>query len=136
MRSGIHFQGYTPKLSAYGSTAGLRGYGVSLVASTAKTIGLTVATTALNAAMTMGISVIVTGLISAFTAWINKSGEITEKAQEAADKINSISESLKTNTETVENAKRRYAELAQEVENLGKITQVLLVMKNMKNSSI
>ena len=106
-----------------GSTAGLRGYGVSLVASTAKTIGLTVATTALNAAMTMGISVIVTGLISAFTAWINKSEEITEKAQEATDKINSISESLKTNTETVENAKRRYAELAQEVENLGKITQ-------------
>lgn len=106
-----------------GSTAGLRGYGVSLVASTAKTIGLTVVTTALNAAMTMGISVIVTGLISAFTAWINKSEEITEKAQEATDKINSINESLKTNTETVENAKRRYAELAQEVENLGKITQ-------------
>lgn len=106
-----------------GSTAGLRGYGVSLVTSTAKTVGLTVATTALNAAMTMGISVVVTGLISAFTAWINKSEEITEKAQEAADKINSISESLKTNTETVENAKRRYAELAQEVKNLGKITQ-------------
>ena len=106
-----------------GSTAGLRGYGVSLVTSTAKTIGLTVATTSLNAAMTMGISVIVTGLISAFTAWINKSQEIAEKAQEAADKINSISEGLKTNTETVENAKRRYAELAQEVENLGKITQ-------------
>lgn len=116
------------KLGAYliglnGSTAGLRGYGVSLVASAAKTIGLTVATTALNAAMAMDISVIVTGLISVFTAWINKSEEITEKAQEAADKINSIRESLKTNTETVENAKRRYAELAQEVENLGKITQ-------------
>lgn len=116
------------KLGSYliglnGSTAGLRGYGVSLVVSTAKTIGLTVATTALNAAMTMGISVIVAGLISTFTAWINKSEEITEKAQEAADKINSISESLKTNTETVENAKKRYAELAQEVENLGKITQ-------------
>ena len=116
------------KLGAYliglnGSTAGLRGYGVSLVASTAKTIGLTVATTALNAAMTMGISFIVTGLISAFTTWINKSEEITQKAQEAADNINSISDSLKTNTETVENVKSRYAELAQEVENLGKITQ-------------
>jgi len=30
---------------------------------------------------------------------------------------------LKTNTETVENAKQRYAELAQEVENLGKVNQ-------------
>ena len=39
------------------------------------------------------------------------------------DKINSINDSLKSNTETVENAKKRYAELAQEVENLGKITQ-------------
>lgn len=106
-----------------GAKASLGGYGVSLIASTAKTIGLTVATTALNAAMTMGISVIVTGLISAFTAWINKSEEITEKAQEAADKINSISDSLETNIETVESAKERYAELAQEVENLGKITQ-------------
>lgn len=106
-----------------GAKASLGGYGVSLISSTVKTIGLTVATTALNAAMTMGISVIITGLISAFTAWINKSEEITEKAQEATDKINSISDSLETNIETIENAKKRYAELAQEVENLGKISQ-------------
>ena len=116
------------KLGSYltglnGAEASLGGYGISLIASTAKTIGLTIATTALNATLTMGISLIVSGLISAFASWINKSEEITEKAQEAADKINSINESLKTNTETVENAKKRYAELAQEVENLGKITQ-------------
>ena len=30
---------------------------------------------------------------------------------------------MKTNTETVKNAKQRYAELAQEVENLGKVSQ-------------
>lgn len=106
-----------------GAKANLAGYGLSLVISTAKTIGLTVATAALNATMTMGISLIVSGLISAFTSWIHKSEEITEKAQEATDKINSINESLKTNTETVENAKKRYAELAQEVENLGKTSQ-------------
>lgn len=116
------------KLSSYltglnGAKASLSGYGLSLIASTAKTIGLTVATTALNATLTMGISLIVSGLISAFVSWIHKSEEITEKAQEAADKINSINDSLKSNTETVENAKKRYAELAQEVKNLGKITQ-------------
>ena len=116
------------KLGSYltglnGAKASLSGYGLSLIASTAKTIGLTVATTALNATLTMGISLIVSGLISAFVSWIHKSEEITEKAQEAADKINSINDSLKSNTETVENAKKRYAELAQEVENLGKITQ-------------
>ncbi len=116
------------KLGSYltglnGAKASLSGYGLSLIASTAKTVGLTVATTALNATLTMGISLIVSGLISAFVSWIHKSEEITEKAQEAADKINSINDSLKSNTETVENAKKRYAELAQEVENLGKITQ-------------
>lgn len=106
-----------------GASASLTGYGLSLLASTAKTIGLTIATTALNAALTMGISVIVTGAIAAFTSWINASKEITKNAQAAKDKIDSITNDLKTNTETVENSKQRYAELAQEVENLGKVNQ-------------
>ena len=100
-----------------GAHANLKGYGTSLIASTAKTIGLTVATTALNAALTMGISAIISGVVAAFTAWINKSEEITEKAQEAADKISSINENLKSNIKTVEDAKKRYAELAQKVQN-------------------
>ena len=91
-----------------GAKASLSGYGLSLIASTAKTIELTVATTALNATLTMGSSLIVSGLISAFVSWIHKSEEITEKAQEAADKINSINDSLKSNIETVEKAKKRY----------------------------
>lgn len=106
-----------------GAKASLSGYGVSLIASTAKTVGLTIATTALNAALTFGISAIVTGVVSAFATWINSSKKITEAANEAKDKITSINDDLKTNTETVENAKQRYAELAQEVENLGKVNQ-------------
>lgn len=116
------------KLGSYltglnGVKASLSGYGVSLIASTAKTVGLTIATTALNAALTFGISAIITGVVSAFATWINSSKEITEAAEEAKDKIASINDDLKTNTETVENAKQRYAELAQEVENLGKVNQ-------------
>lgn len=106
-----------------GAKASLSGYGVSLIASTAKTVGLTIATTALNAALTFGISAIITGVVSAFATWINSSKKITEAAEEAKDKISSINDDLKTNTETVENAKQRYAELAQEVENLGKVNQ-------------
>ena len=106
-----------------GAHANLKGYGTSLIASTAKTIGLTVATTALNAALTMGISAIISGVVAAFTAWINKSEEITEKAQEAADKISSINENLKSNIKTVEDAKKRYAELAQKVQNFGQANQ-------------
>lgn len=116
------------KLGSYltglnGAKASLSGYGVSLIASTAKTVGLTIATTALNAALTFGISAIITGVVSAFATWINSSKEITEAAEEAKDKIASINDDLETNTETVENAKQRYAELAQEVENLGKVNQ-------------
>ena len=106
-----------------GANASLAGYGLSLITSTVKTIALTIATTALNAALTMGISVIVTGAIAAFTSWINASKEITKNAQAAKDKIASITNDLKANTETVENSKQRYAELAQEVENLGKVNQ-------------
>ena len=106
-----------------GANGSLIGYGVSLVGSTAKTIGLTLATTALNAALTFGISAIVTGVITAFTAWINSSQKITEAAEDAKNKITSINDELKTNTETVDNAKQRYAELAQEVDNLGKMNQ-------------
>lgn len=106
-----------------GAKGSLVGYGVSLVASTAQTIGLTIATTALNAALTFGISAIVTGVITAFTAWINSSQKITEAAEDAKNKITSINDELKTNTETVTNTKQRYAELAQEVDNLGRMNQ-------------
>lgn len=106
-----------------GAKASLSGYVVSLIASTAKTVGLTIATTALNAALTFGISTIITGVVSAFGTWINSSKKITEAAEKAKDKISSINDDLKTNTETVKNAKQRYAELAQEVENLGKVSQ-------------
>jgi hypothetical protein len=106
-----------------GAKASLSGYGVSLIASTAKTVGLTIATTALNAALTFGISTIITGVVSAFGTWISSSKKITEAAEKAKDKISSINDDLKTNTETVKNAKQRYAELAQEVENLGKVSQ-------------
>lgn len=128
------------KLGSYltglnGAKASLGGYGVSLIASTAKTVGLTIATTALNAALTFGISAIITGVVSAFATWINSSKKITEAAEEAKDKISSINDDLKTNTETVKNAKQRYAELAQEALNItkdgvtkkttGKITKLL-----------
>lgn len=106
-----------------GANGSLIGYGVSLVGSTAKTIGLTIATTALNAALSMGISFIITSVITAISSWVNATDKIIEKADEAKNKIDSINQELKTSTETVDKAKTRYAELAQEVENLGKVNQ-------------
>ena len=91
--------------------------------STAKTIGLTLATTALNAAITMGASVIISGVVTAIYSWINASKQITENAQAAKDKIENFTNSLKDNSKLVEDSKQRYAELAQEVENLGQVNQ-------------
>ena len=61
------------KLGSYltglnGAKASLSGYGLSLIASTAKTIGLTVATTALNATLTMPLLLI---LVIQGCIWIN-----------------------------------------------------------------
>lgn len=106
-----------------GVKASLGGYGASLVLSTAKTIGLTLATTALNAAITMGASVIISGVVTAIYSWINASKQITENAQAAKDKIENFTNSLKDNSKLVEDSKQRYAELAQEVENLGQVNQ-------------
>lgn len=109
--------------SLNGASASIGGYIKYLATAKVQTLALSAATTTLNMALSMGASLIVTGLISAFSSWVNKSEEITKSAQEAKDKISAIKDELNANTETVENAKRRYAELAQEVENLGKVTQ-------------
>jgi DNA repair exonuclease SbcCD ATPase subunit len=112
---------YLAKLN--GTKASLAGYGLSLATTTAQTVIATAATMAFNAALTMGISAIITGLITALTKQINKEKELKENANEAKDAISSLKDELKSNTKTVNDIKERYAELAQEVENLGKVNQ-------------
>jgi len=94
------------KLGSYltglnGAKASLSGYGVSLIASTAKTVGLTIATTALNAALTFGISAIITGIVSAFATWINSSRDSALKAigKQFENKIVPSKDKLKWNAQ-------------------------------------
>lgn len=94
------------KLGSYltglnGAKASLSGYGVSLIASTAKTVGLTIATTALNAALTFGISAIITGIVSAFATWINSSRDSALKAigKQFENKIVPSKDKLKWNSQ-------------------------------------
>nr|WP_142412646.1 hypothetical protein [Clostridium sp. Marseille-P7770] len=110
-------------LGLNGVKASLGGYVTSLIASTAQTIALNVAVTALNAALTMGIGVAISIASAAFTKWINKSKEVAKAAENAKDSIKSIREELSSNVGSVNEAKERYAELAQNVENLGKANQ-------------
>lgn len=99
-----------------GSKAGMLGYGLSLVGATVKTVALQVATMALNAAITMGASVIVSGIVTAISNWIRQDEILAEKAENAKQKINELNNEYKTHSQLVSDSAKRYAELAQSVD--------------------
>jgi hypothetical protein len=101
-----------------GSKAGMLGYGLSLVGATVKTVALQVATMALNAAITMGASVIVSGIVTAISNWIRQDEILAEKAENAKQKINELNNEYKTHSQLVSDSAKRYAELAQSVDQL------------------
>lgn len=109
------------KLGSYltnlnGSKAGMLGYASSLVGATLKTVALQVATTALNAAITMGASLIVTGIITAISNWIRQDEILAEKAETAKQKIDELNNNYKEHSQLVSDSAKRYAELAQGVD--------------------
>lgn len=94
------------------------GYASSLVGATLKTVALQVATTALNAAITMGASLIVTGIITAISNWIRQDEILAEKAETAKQKIDELNNDYKEHSQLVSDSAKRYAELAQGVDQL------------------
>lgn len=107
---------YLTKLN--GSKAGMLGYGVSLVGATVKTVALQVATMALNAAITMGASVIISGIVTAISDWIRQDEILAEKAENAKQKIDELNNEYKAHSQLVSGSAKRYAELAQGVDQL------------------
>ena len=101
-----------------GAKASLGGYVVSLVCATVKTVALKLATIALNSAVTMGASLIVSGIVSAISEWINKTENMISASEDAVEKIKSINNELKNNQKTISDTAKRYAELAQGVNQL------------------
>ena len=110
-------------VSLNGAEAKMGGYIRSLIAAKVSTIALQVASAALNAAISFGISIAIQGLITLITNLVKREENLIEKSQEAKSKIQSISDEFNENAKTVKDVEERYAELAQGVENLGKITQ-------------
>lgn len=94
------------------------GYTSSLVGATLKTVALQVATTALNAAITMGASLIVGGIITAISNWIRQDEILAEKAETAKQKIDELNNNYKEHSQLVSDSAKRYAELAQGVDQL------------------
>lgn len=92
------------------------GYASSLVSATLKTVALQVATTALNAAITMGTSLIVGGIITAISNWVRQDEILAEKAETAKQKIDELNNNYKEHSQLVSDSAKRYAELAQGVD--------------------
>lgn len=101
-----------------GAKASIGGYVVSLVGATVKTVALKVATIALNSAITMGASLIISGIASAVSEWIHKTENMISASEDAIEKIKSINDELKNNQKTISDTAKRYAELAQGVNQL------------------
>ncbi len=106
-----------------GAPATFDGYIAALTKAKLATIGLHAASIALNMALTMGISFAIQGLITLFDNLIHRSEKIQESANNARSAIDDIKSSLDNLKTTTNDVKKRYAELAQEVDNLGKINQ-------------
>lgn len=111
------------KLGSYlkglkGSNASMRGYIMSLIGATARTVGLQVATTALNSVLTWGISVAISGVVTAITKLIHRTENIINASEDAKEKIRTLNEEFKQNQTTINNTAQRYAELAQGVDQL------------------
>ena len=101
-----------------GTNASMKGYVGTLIASKAATIGLQIATTALNAVISFGIGVLVSAAISGLQQIIHYEENLIEKSEEAADKISELSDAFKTNSQTVNDISKRFAELSKGVDSL------------------
>lgn len=104
--------------SLNGAKASMSGYVVSLFNATVKTVALQFATVALNSAITMGASLIISGIVSAISSWIHNTENMINASEDALHKISSLNEELKTSQRIILNTSERYAELAQEVDQL------------------
>ena len=123
-----------------GAKASMGGYIKSLISAKAATIGLQVASFALNAAISMGITLAISALVSAITKLVNKEKEFREEAIENAktakeetnnlsellNKYNQLSEAVKTDESAKEDLMSTQTELLKKLELEGKTIDDLI----------
>lgn len=93
-----------------GAKASMKSYGAVLVANTAKTVALQVASAALNAVISMGLSLAISAVIKVFEVWINHT-------QEAIDKANEASKVVEEQENSIDSYIDKIIELRQELDN-------------------
>jgi hypothetical protein len=99
-----------------GAKASMGGYIAQLVGAKIASIGLQIATTALNMGITMIASLLVSTLVTAIMDYVNASQKAIEKAEEAKNAIKDISDTLEEQKSTLADTKDNFAKLAQGVD--------------------
>ena len=98
-----------------GATAGIFNYGKSLATATLKTFALETATMALNTVVSFGASIIISGIITAITNYANSVNDAIDASHKAKETIDEANSTLKTQQNLIQESGRKYAELAQHV---------------------
>lgn len=117
MNHNTKFATYLANLN--GTNASLGGYAKYLVAVKAKTIGLTVATTALNAAISWGVSALTGLIISGLSSAVNYTKNMRENVEKLTTTYQDNVKTLNTNKETLDSVKEQYTTLSKGVDSLG-----------------
>ena len=102
-----------------GAATSMGKYTTSLIAARAATVGLTIAATAMNAALTMGISVAITGLVSFISSKINEAQEIADAVQEVTANYTDKMSFMSDNKSDFDSAVQSYEKLSSGVNKLG-----------------
>lgn len=95
-----------------GAQASMGGYATSLIGATAKTVALTVASTALNAVLTMGIGLAISAAITGIMSLINHESELAETVTDATTSFKQQHDELTKNKSSFDDAAASYAKLA------------------------
>lgn len=102
-----------------GGSASLGGYISYLVKTKLATIGLQIATAALNAAITMGVSFAIQMLITSLSNLARQVENTREAAEGFSNSISNFNKNLKDNGDTLSTLNNRYKELSQGVGKFG-----------------
>lgn len=100
-----------------GSRASMGGYVTALIAGKVATIGLRIATMALNAALSMGISFLISEGISLLMNFVESEKNAAEAARETADASREKTEQLNEEAQSLKDLISKYKELKQNGDN-------------------
>lgn len=119
--------------SLNGAQGSMKGYTGQLIAAKAATIGLNIATAALNAAISVGISVAVTFLVSKFSELIHQEEEARRASVELAEAYESESEAIDDEIAKYEQLHNKLKEAIKEGEDTYSIKEQLASLQDTLN---